>query len=76
MPAEKTRRQPGPVRAAGVRLLEEPDWEWRRSGPSPRAVRAFGVREDELRRLPGGSGHVWTDGRLVIKPVGCVPEHA
>lgn len=39
-------------------------------------MRAFGVREDALRRLPGGAGHVWTDGRLVIKPVGCVPEHA
>lgn len=21
-------------------------------------------------------GHAWTDGRLVLKPVGCVPEHA
>ena len=29
-----------------------------------------------LRRLPGGSGHAWTDGRLVLKPVSCVPEHA
>lgn len=29
-----------------------------------------------MRRLPGGAGHVWTDGRLVLKPVGCVPEHA
>jgi hypothetical protein len=39
-------------------------------------VRLFGVREDELRRLPGGAGHAWTDGRLVLKPVGCASEHA
>ncbi len=26
--------------------------------------------------MPGGAGHAWTDGRLVAKPVGCVPEHA
>jgi uncharacterized protein (TIGR02569 family) len=58
------------------RLLDEDDWEWRRSGPTPRALRVFGVREDALRRLPGGAGHTWTDGRLVLKPVGCVPEHA
>jgi hypothetical protein len=38
-------------------------------------MRAFGVRTDELRCLPGGQGQVWTDGRLVLKPVGCVPEH-
>ncbi len=36
----------------------------------------FGVREHALRRLPGGAGHAWTDGRLVLKPVGCVSEHA
>jgi uncharacterized protein (TIGR02569 family) len=36
---------------------------------------AFGVRERALRRLPGGAGHAWTDGRLVLKPVGCVAEH-
>ena len=59
-----------------VRLLEDTDWEWRRRGPTPRAVHAFGVREDALLRLPGGAGHAWTDGRLVLKPVGCVPEHA
>lgn len=58
-----------------TRLLEESDWEWRRRGPTSGAVRAFGVRERTLRRLPGGAGHVWTDGRLVLKPVGCVPEH-
>ena len=38
-------------------------------------MHALGVRADELRRLPGGAGHTWTDGRLVVKPVGCVPEH-
>lgn len=58
-----------------VHLIGPPDWEWRRRGPSPRAVQAFGVRADELRLLPGGAGHTWTDGRLVVKPVGCVPEH-
>lgn len=59
----------------GVRLLGETDWEWRRLGPTPRAVQAFGLREDEVRRLPGGAGYVWTDGRVVVKPVGYVPEH-
>ena len=39
------------------------------------SVRAFGVRADELRRMPAGE-HTWTDGRLFLKPVGCVPEHA
>ncbi len=64
-----------PAPSPGVRLLDEPDWEWRRLGPSPRVLRAFGVRENGLRRLPGGAGHTWTDGRVVVKPVGCVPEH-
>lgn len=64
---------PGP---GGVRVLDDFDWEWRRGGPTPRAVRAFDAREDALRRLPGGAGPAWTDGRLVLKPVGCVPEHA
>ena len=59
-----------------VRLLEDADWEWRRRGPTPHTVHAFGARADALRRLPGGAGHTWTDGRLVLKPVGCVPEHA
>jgi hypothetical protein len=58
-----------------LRLLDAADWEWRRRGPSGDAVRAFGARGEELRRLPGGSGHAWTDGRVVLKPVGCVPEH-
>ena len=61
--------------ASGVHLLGESDWEWRRRGPSPGAVRAFGVREGDLRRLPGGAGYVWTDGRVVLKPVGNLPEH-
>jgi hypothetical protein len=26
--------------------------------------------------LPGGQGFAWTDGSLVLKPVGCVPEHS
>ena len=58
------------------RLLTEPDWEWRNSGPTAGALRAFGARANRLCRLPGGAGHAWTDGRLVLKPVGCTPEHA
>ena len=61
---------------ARVRLLAEADWAWRERGPGPRALTAFHVRADALRRLPGGAGHAWTDGRVVLKPVGCVPEHA
>lgn len=63
------------ISSAVVRLLDDSDWQWRRRGPTPRAVRAFGVREHALARLPGGEGHTWTDGRLVLKPVGCLPEH-
>ena len=59
----------------GVRLLGESDLEWRRRGPTPKALRAFGVRDRDVRRLPGGAGYVWTDGRVVVKPVGYVPEH-
>lgn len=59
----------------GIHLLEGSDWEWRRRGPTPAAIQAFGVSTDSLRQLPGGAGHTWTDGRLVLKPVGCAPEH-
>lgn len=59
-----------------IPLLTDADLEWRRRGPDPRAIRAFDVREQALRRLPGGMGHAWTDERLVLKPVGCLPEHA
>jgi hypothetical protein len=55
-------------------MWNEADLAWRRRGPTRRAVRAFGVRAGELRRMPAG-GHIWTDGRLFLKPVGCVPEH-
>lgn len=58
-----------------IRLFTAVDGEWRHRGPTPEAVRAFGVPEAELRRLQGGQGHAWTDGRLVLKPVGCTPEH-
>lgn len=58
-----------------IRLLGDDDWEWRRRGPSRRAIEAFGVNAKSLQRLPGGAGHAWTDGRLVLKPVGCTPEH-
>jgi uncharacterized protein (TIGR02569 family) len=61
--------------SSGVRLLGAADGEWRRRGPTPRAMRAFGLRERAVRRLPGGAGYVWTDGRVVVKPVGFVPEH-
>jgi uncharacterized protein (TIGR02569 family) len=66
---------PGEITAGGVRLLGDEGAEWRRRGPTPEAVRLLGLRADELHRLPGGAGHVWSDGRLVVKPVGCVPEH-
>lgn len=61
--------------AEAVRMFTAVDGEWRHRGPTLGAVRAFGVRERSLRRLQGGQGHAWTDGRLVLKPVGCVPEH-
>lgn len=61
--------------AQPARLLTNTDRDWRQRGPTPRVLRAFDVREEALRRLPGGQGHVWTDGRLVLKPVGCAPEH-
>jgi hypothetical protein len=64
------RRSPRPLR-----LWQEADRAWRQRGPTRRAVRVLGVRADELRPMPGGS-HTWTDGRLFLKPVGCIPEHA
>lgn len=66
---------PEEITEAGVRLMGDPGAEWRERGPTAKAVRSLGIDADELRRLPGGAGHVWTDGRLVVKPVGCVPEH-
>jgi uncharacterized protein (TIGR02569 family) len=44
--------------------------------PSVAVVRAFGAHEPRLRPLPGGQQTAWTDGRLVLKPVGYPPEHA
>lgn len=76
MNPEKARRRTSPSHAGGVRLLDDSDWAWRQDRPAGHVLQAFGVRENGLRRLPGGSGHVWTDGRLVLKPVGCEPEHA
>jgi len=58
-----------------IRLFDDRDFAWRRAGPTPRAVRAFGVRADDLGGLPGGAGCTWTDGRVVLKPVGYRPEH-
>jgi uncharacterized protein (TIGR02569 family) len=48
---------------------------WRQRGPTPRAVQAFGVQKQALERLPGGQGICWTDGRIVLKPMGYAPEH-
>ncbi len=73
---EQVRSREGARSATRVRLLTDSDWQWRGRGPTPLAIRAFGVREHALCRLPGGAGHAWTDGHLVLKPVGCVPEHA
>ncbi len=56
-------------------LMTSDDAAWRRRGPTPAAVRAFGVDDQTLHRLEGGQGLAWTDGRLVLKPVGCRPEH-
>ena len=61
--------------AEAIRLFDDAEFHWRRSVPTPRTIRAFGVREDALRPFPGGAGYNWTDGRLVLKPVGYVPEH-
>ncbi|KAA1424074.1 TIGR02569 family protein [Nocardioides antri] len=58
-----------------VHLYDDAELDWRRRGPACRTRRAFGVDEDALRRLPGGMGFNWTDGRLVLKPVGFRPEH-
>lgn len=48
---------------------------WRHREPTRRAVRAFGIHDQSLRPLPGGQGVCWSDGRLVLKPVGYAPEH-
>ena len=60
---------------SGLWLLSVHEWERRQQGPTRRAIRAFDVRDESLRRLAGGAGQIWTDGRVVLKPVGCVPEH-
>jgi uncharacterized protein (TIGR02569 family) len=62
-------------RSEDIRLFDEAEFQWRRSGPTPEAIRAFDVRAEALRRFPGGAGYNWTDGRLVLKPVGYIPEH-
>jgi uncharacterized protein (TIGR02569 family) len=48
---------------------------WRQRRPTARAVQAFGVQNQGLERLPAGQGICWTDGRIVLKPVGYAPEH-
>lgn len=70
-----TSDEPVVTEGGSVRLLTEIDREWRWRGPTARALQSFGARESSMRRLPGGAGFVWTDGRLVLKPVGCVAEH-
>src|SRR5262245_1260629 len=44
-------------------------------GPTRESLRAFGVDSGDLRLLEGGQGNTYSDGRLVLKSVGCVPEH-
>lgn len=61
--------------AEAVRLYDAADMAWRRGGPGPDALRALGVRERSLAPLAGGAGYCWTDGRLVLKPVGNTAEH-
>ncbi|GAA1477902.1 hypothetical protein GCM10009623_23480 [Nocardioides aestuarii] len=46
-----------------------------RDVPSAEACLRFGVDTDALRLLPGGQGKTWSDGRLVLKPVGPSAEH-
>jgi uncharacterized protein (TIGR02569 family) len=46
------------------------------AAPPVEVMRAFGVLVDDVRPLPGGQQVAWTDGRLVLKPVGYPPEHA
>ena len=58
-----------------VRLHGPADFAWRRRGPTRMVMSAFGARGDALHRMPGGQGNAWTDGRLVLKPVGLVSEH-
>ena len=69
------RRSVSSAHIGTARLLPLAEFEWRMRGPTPEAVRAFDVRESDVRRLPGGEGYAWTDGRLVLKPVGFTPEH-
>jgi hypothetical protein len=57
-------------------LMTASEREWRAHGPTALAIRAFGARESSLSRLPGGQGQAWSDGRLVLKPVGFAAEHA
>lgn len=58
-----------------VRLYDDDELAWRRDGPPIEVRRAFGIDEESLRRLPGGMGFNWTDGRVVLKPVGNAQEH-
>lgn len=69
------RAQSGYWPSKRLRLLALDDLAWRRRGPTEAAVRAFRADTATLRRMPGGAGHAWTDGRVVLKPIGCVPEH-
>ena len=61
--------------AGSVRLIGADDWAWRERGPTELTIAQFGINSSDLRRLTGGAGMTWTDGRLVVKPVGCVAEH-
>jgi uncharacterized protein (TIGR02569 family) len=48
----------------------------RQAPPDSGVLQAFRASPDDLRRLPGGQQTAWTDGRVVLKPVGFAPEHA
>lgn len=61
--------------AEPARLHDHADRTRLAMGPTPRSLAAFGVDPAALRRLPGGQGNTYTDDRLVLKSVGCVPEH-
>lgn len=58
-----------------VALHGPADRAWRQAGPTAEACRRFGVDRDALSLLPGGQGQTWSDGRLVLKPVGPEAEH-
>ncbi len=45
------------------------------SQPPAHVVSAYGLDVDALRRLAGGQDRTWSDGAVVLKPVGFAAEH-